>query len=73
MHRTPRRAGAAGHRPGPGGNGPSEATVEVLDAQLADRAPWPEAVELDTTALDGRDGDAVRRWAERELGPLPWV
>ncbi|WP_295651815.1 AAA family ATPase [uncultured Dietzia sp.] len=55
------------------GTDPSEATVEVLDAQLADRAPWPDAIELDTTALDGRDGDAVRRWAERELGPLPWA
>ena len=55
------------------GTDPSEATVEGLDAQLAARAPGPEAVELDTTALDGRDGDAVRRWAERELGPLPWV
>lgn len=52
---------------------PSEATVAVLDAQLADPAPWPDAIEVDTTTLDGRRADAVRRWAERELGPLPWA
>lgn len=55
------------------GTDPSEATVEVLDAQLADLAPWPEAVEVDTAALDVRDPDAVRERAARELGPLPWA
>ena len=55
------------------GADPSEATREVLDAQLADLAPWPEAIEVDTSGLDARDGDAVHRWADRELGPLPWA
>ena len=51
----------------------SEATVEVLEGQLAGRAPWPEAIEVDTATLDARDTDAVRAWAARELGPLPWA
>lgn len=55
------------------GSDQSEATVEVLDAQLADLKPWPDAIEVDTTALDARDRDAVRAWAARELGPLPWA
>lgn len=55
------------------GTDPSEATVEVLDAQLADLAPWPEAIEVDTAVIDVRDAGAVRAWAERELGPLPWA
>ena len=55
------------------GSDPSEATVEVLDAQLAELAPWPDAIEVDTTALDVRDADAVVTWAARELGPLPWA
>lgn len=55
------------------GSDPSEATIEVLDAQLARPAAWPEAIEVDTVGLDVRDGEAVRRWAERELGPLPWA
>ncbi|UVE94246.1 AAA family ATPase [Dietzia sp. B32] len=55
------------------GTDPSEATVEVLDAQLAAAAPWPDAIEVDTAGLDVRDRAAVRRWAERELGPLPWA
>ena len=55
------------------GTDPSEATVDVLDAQLDGLAPWPEALEVDTTDFDVRDPDAVRRWAERELGPLPWA
>ena len=55
------------------GSDPSEATVEVVRAQLAGRAAWPEAVEVDTTELDVRDRDAVRRWAAREFGPLPWA
>lgn len=55
------------------GTDPSEATVEVLDAQLAGLAPWPDAIELDTTELDVRDPAAVRAWTERELGPLPWA
>src|SRR5699024_3835801 len=42
---------------------PSEATVEVLAAQLAELAPWPDAIEVDTTALDVRDADAVVTWA----------
>ncbi|HHX85280.1 MAG TPA: gluconate kinase, partial [Actinomycetales bacterium] len=55
------------------GTDPSEATVAVLDAQLAGLAPWPDAIEVDTTELDVRDAAAVRDWAERELGPLPWA
>ncbi|MCT2058294.1 bifunctional aminoglycoside phosphotransferase/ATP-binding protein [Dietzia cinnamea] len=55
------------------GSDPSEATIEVLDDQLARPAAWPEAIEVDTVGLDVRDGEAVRRWAERELGPLPWA
>lgn len=55
------------------GSDPSEATVEVLDAQLAEPAPWPDAIEVDTTVLDARDRDAVATWAARELGPLPWA
>lgn len=55
------------------GTDPSEATVEVLDAQLAGLAPWPDSIEVDTAALDARDAAAVRAWAERELGPLPWA
>ena len=55
------------------GTDPSEATAEVLDAQVADLVPWPEAIEVDTARLDVRDADAVQRWAERELGPLPWA
>ena len=55
------------------GTDPSEATIEVLDAQLARPAAWPEAIEVDTVGLDVRDREAVRRWVERELGPLPWA
>ena len=55
------------------GTDPSEATIEVLDDQLARPAAWPEAIEVGTVGLDVRDGEAVRRWAERELGPLPWT
>lgn len=55
------------------GTDPSEATVEVLDAQLADAAPWPEAIVVDTAELDVRDADRVRAWAHHELGPLPWA
>ena len=55
------------------GSDPSEATVEILDAQLAARGPWPEAIEVDTTTLDARDPDAVGAWAAGELGPLPWA
>ncbi|KAA0918149.1 AAA family ATPase [Dietzia sp. ANT_WB102] len=55
------------------GTDPSEATVDVLDAQLDGLAPWPDALEVDTTGFDVRELDAVRRWAERELGPLPWA
>ncbi|GLB64419.1 hypothetical protein NCCP2495_22980 [Dietzia sp. NCCP-2495] len=55
------------------GGDPSQATPRVLDAQLADLAPWPEALDVDTTELDTRDPDAVHAWAARELGPLPWV
>ena len=55
------------------GADPSEATVEVLDAQLADLPPWPDAIEVDTTELDVRDAGAVRAWAGRVLGPLPWA
>lgn len=55
------------------GTDPSEATVAVLESQLADLAPWPEAIEVDTTDLDPRSADAVRDWAERNLGPLPWA
>ena len=55
------------------GADPSEATVEVLDAQLSDLAPWPDAIEVDTVALDVRDAAAVHEWAGRELGPLPWA
>ena len=55
------------------GSDPSEATTEVLDAQLTDPAPWPEALHIDTAGFDVRDPDAVRRWAEQELGPLPWA
>ncbi|MET3860849.1 aminoglycoside phosphotransferase family enzyme/predicted kinase [Dietzia sp. 2505] len=55
------------------GADPSEATVEVLGSQLADLAPWPDAIEVDTTELDPRSADAVRGWAERNLGPLPWA
>ncbi|NLD85915.1 MAG: AAA family ATPase [Actinomycetales bacterium] len=55
------------------GGDPSEATPRVLDAQLADLAPWPEALDVDTTELDTRDPDAVHAWAARELGPLPWA
>lgn len=55
------------------GSDPSEATVEVLDDQLAGLAPWPEAIEVDTTTIDARDPDAVGAWAARELGPLPWA
>ncbi|MCT1711405.1 MULTISPECIES: bifunctional aminoglycoside phosphotransferase/ATP-binding protein [Dietzia] len=55
------------------GTDPSEATIEVLDDQLARPAAWPEAIEVDTVGLDVRDGEAVRRWAEREPGPLPWA
>ena len=55
------------------GTDPSEATVEVLDAQLAEAAPWPDAIAVDTVELDVRDAEAVRAWAERELGPLPWA
>ena len=55
------------------GTDPSEATVGVLDDQLARPAAWPDAIEVDTVGLDVRDGGAVRRWAERELGPLPWA
>lgn len=56
-----------------GGTDPSEATVAVLDAQLAGVAPWPDAIEVDTTGLDPRDADAVHGWARRNLGPLPWA
>ena len=56
-----------------GGADPSEATVEVLDAQLSDLGPWPDAIEVDTVALDVRDAAAVHEWAGRELGPLPWA
>ncbi|AWH91066.1 AAA family ATPase [Dietzia lutea] len=56
-----------------GGTDPSEATIEVLDGQLARPAAWPEAIHVDTAELDVRDREAVRRWAERELGPLPWA
>ncbi|MDV8002037.1 AAA family ATPase [Rhodococcus sp. IEGM 1408] len=55
------------------GTDPSEATVAVLDAQLAGLAPWPDAIEVDTTGLDPRDADVVRGWAQRNLGPLPWA
>ena len=55
------------------GADPSEATVEVLDAQLSDLGPWPDAIEVDTVALDVRDAAAVHEWAGRELGPLPWA
>lgn len=55
------------------GTDPSEATVEVLDAQLAGLAPWPDAIEVDTTELDVREAGAVHGWAERTLGPLPWA
>lgn len=55
------------------GTDPSEATVDVLAAQLAAPAPWPDAIEVDTSELDARDPAAVRNWAERELGPLPWA
>lgn len=55
------------------GTDPSEATVEVLDAQLAEAAPWPDAIAVDTVELDVLDAEAVRAWAERELGPLPWA
>ena len=58
---------------GHAGADPSEATVEVLGSQLADLAPWPDAIEVDTTELDPRSADAVRGWAERNLGPLPWA
>lgn len=56
-----------------GGGDPSEATPRVLDAQLADLAPWPEALEVDTAELDVRDRAAVHAWATRALGPLPWA
>lgn len=56
-----------------GGADPSEATVEVLDTQLSDLAPWPDAIEVDTVALDVRDAAAVHEWAGRELGPLAWA
>ncbi|PAY24565.1 gluconate kinase [Dietzia natronolimnaea] len=55
------------------GSDPSEATVAVLGRQLAGLAPWPDAIEVDTTELDPRSADAVRVWAERNLGPLPWA
>jgi predicted kinase len=55
------------------GADPSEATVEVLDSQLVATPPWPDAIEVDTAGLDVRDHAAVHRWAERELGPLPWA
>lgn len=55
------------------GTDPSEATVAVLDAQLAGLAPWPDAFEVDTTDLDPRDADVVHGWAQRNLGPLPWA
>jgi aminoglycoside phosphotransferase family enzyme/predicted kinase len=58
---------------GRAGTDPSEATAAVLADQLADLAPWPDALEVDTTDLDPRSDDAVRRWARRELGPLPWA
>ncbi|WP_216693379.1 bifunctional aminoglycoside phosphotransferase/ATP-binding protein [Dietzia psychralcaliphila] len=55
------------------GTDPSEATVAVLESQLADLAPWPDAIEVDTTDLDSRSADAVQDWAARTLGPLPWA
>ena len=55
------------------GTDPSEATVEVLGAQLAGAAAWPDAIEVDTTGVDVRDPDAVLEWATRNLGPLPWA
>ena len=55
------------------GTDPSEATVAVLDAQLAGLVPWPDAIEVDTTGLDPRDADVVHGWAQRNLGPLPWA
>ncbi|MFN3338324.1 MAG: AAA family ATPase [Dietzia sp.] len=55
------------------GTDPSEATVAVLESQLVDLAPWPDAIEVDTTDLDPRSVDAVRDWAARNLGPLPWA
>ncbi|MCY1659029.1 AAA family ATPase [Dietzia sp. SL131] len=55
------------------GADPSEATVEVLDFQLVATPPWLDAIEVDTVGLDARDRSAVHRWAERELGPLPWA
>jgi predicted kinase len=55
------------------GSDPSEATVDVLDAQLAELPPWPDAIEVDTVDLDVRDAEAVRAWARRNLGPLPWA
>lgn len=55
------------------GSDPSEATVEVLAAQLAGLAPWPEAIEVDTGMFDARDPDTLVAWAARELGPLPWA
>lgn len=55
------------------GTDPSEATVAVLDAQLAGLAPWPDAVEVDTTGLDLRGAGVVHGWAQRNLGPLPWA
>lgn len=55
------------------GTDASEATVGVLDVQLAESAPWPDAIAVDTAELDVREAEAVRAWAERELGPLPWA
>lgn len=50
----------------------SEATVEVMREQLAARAAWPDAVRLDTVAVDVREAAAVAQWARREggLGPF---
>lgn len=53
------------------GTDPSEATVAVLDAQLAHRAVWPEAIVVDTAAYDVRDPQVVARWLRHtpECGP----
>ena len=44
---------------------------DLVGDVVAGDAPMYGAV--DTVGLDVRDGEAVRRWAEREPGPLPWA